>query len=82
MTKDEWTKILENLKDIAVGLNDAQMQSFRYAYKALEKQIPKPPTVPSDKQEPCSCPRCEYRHIIGNKYCPNCGQRIDWSGEE
>ena len=24
----------------------------------------------------------EYGHIIGNKYCPNCGQRIDWSGEE
>ena len=39
-----------------------------------------------------SCPNCEYRIIkkdnrgfysgTRTKYCPNCGKRLDWSGED
>lgn len=26
-----------------------------------------------------ACPLCERKFICKYKYCPNCGQRIDWS---
>lgn len=58
--------------------------------EALEKQIPKPPT---DICTPVVtwglCPECKgelkklggkpNRLLEGTAYCPDCGQRIDWS---
>ena len=42
----------------------------------LEKQIPK-------KSVELSCPRCKFNGIENPQwvftYCPECGQRIDWS---
>ncbi len=71
--------------------------SFENAYgmaiKALEKQIPKKPI----KKERSGIVYCVCGNFIGYKppinralengkipfkYCPNCGQKIDWSGEE
>lgn len=60
------------------------------AINALEKQIPKKPL---DKQTPvitwAICPVCKgERNMRGgkanrifksNEYCPDCGQRLDWS---
>jgi hypothetical protein len=63
------------------------------AIRALEKQIPKKPTYEGDGYSPdgtliydtwiCSC--CDKRYEVDYDdydYCPNCGQKLDWSDEE
>lgn len=43
---------------------------------SLEKQIPKK----SDKSEHTDCcPVCQFELYQALNYCPNCGQRLDWS---
>ena len=56
---------------------------------ALEKQIPKKPTLEADGYsdgqliyDTWICPYCEKRYETeydNYDYCPNCGQAIDWS---
>ncbi len=59
----------------------------------LEKQIPKKPTYEGDGYAPDGtfiydtwiCPCCDKRYEVDYDdydYCPNCGQKIDWSDEE
>jgi predicted amidophosphoribosyltransferase len=31
---------------------------------------------------PLICPDCESKIIMGQRYCENCGQKIDWGIEE
>ena len=60
--------------------------------KALEKQIPKKPDYEADGYadgqlvyDTWACPNCETRYEVDYddyKYCPECGQAIDWEGEE
>lgn len=51
------------------------------AIKALEKQIPKKPDFTEDK-EFALCPCCNGNGLADKqKYCDNCGQRLDWSEE-
>ena len=63
------------------------------AIKALEKQIPKKPTFDGDGYAPDGsfawdewlCTNCGSRYEVDSDdydYCPNCGQRIDWSDKE
>ena len=63
------------------------------AIQALEKQIPKKPTYEGDGYAPDGtfvfdewiCPCCETRYEVDYDdydYCPNCGQKIDWSDEK
>lgn len=57
---------------------------------ALGKQIPKKPLLEGDGYydgemvyDGWRCPNCDvYFEIDGEayKYCPKCGQRIDWTG--
>lgn len=63
---------------------------MRTAIEALEKQLPKKPDF---EGEGCDqegnliydtwiCPNCEEYYEVDYDdydYCPNCGQRIDWS---
>ena len=61
------------------------------AISALEKQIPKKPTVPVDTW---LCPSCgesvEYQQKLGDNvlyhgqhdFCPKCGQAIEWEENE
>lgn len=58
------------------------------AIQALEKQIPKKPMISYDervKENWCSCSICAFgfgwKRTIHYKYCPDCGQKIDWSEE-
>ena len=68
-------------------------EALDVAIQALEKQIPKKPI----KKERSGIVYCVCGNFIGYKppinralengkipfkYCPNCGQKIDWSGEE
>lgn len=52
------------------------------AIKALEKQIPKKPDFTEDK-EFALCPCCNGNGLTDKqKYCDNCGQKLDWSDEQ
>lgn len=52
------------------------------AIQALEKQIPKKPDFTEDK-EFALCPCCNGKGLLDKqKYCDNCGQKLDWSDEE
>ena len=63
------------------------------AINALEKQIPKMPTYDGDGYAPDGtfiwdewiCPCCGRRYEVDYDdydYCPDCGQKLDWSNEE
>ena len=56
------------------------------AIKALEKQIPKKPNKNFEKFSGvwCSCGKYLGKGYFVDKpiYCPNCGQKLDWSDEE
>ena len=65
-----------------------QKEAFNMAINALEKQIPKKPMISYDervKENWCSCGVCAFgfgwKRTIHYKYCPNCGQKLDWSDE-
>ena len=65
------------------------------AIEALEKRIPKPIYEHIDtrliykvRYDKFRCSECGFTtkftdgHIAQYKYCPQCGRRIDWSGED
>lgn len=67
--------------------------TFKSVIEAREKQIAKKPTYEGDGYAPdgtliydtwiCSC--CDKRYEVDYDdydYCPNCGQKLDWSDEE
>ena len=92
MTESEAIKMLEIQKP-AYGCKEYQkplMYAYEMAIKALEKQIPKKPPVvnrPSIFIKVPVCPNCStsehYQPLYEkNKYCSNCGQKLDWSDEE
>lgn len=48
---------------------------------AIEKQIPKKPDFTEDK-EFALCPCCNGKGLLNKqKYCDNCGQKLDWNDE-
>ena len=66
--------------------------AFETAIEALEKQIPKKPGATEDYPHRLYCSNCYYpfernkseialirEHEIGYRYCPDCGQALDWS---
>lgn len=49
---------------------------------AREKQMPKKPDFTEDK-EFALCPCCNGKGLLNKqKYCDNCGQKLDWSDED
>ena len=61
-------------------------EALTMAINALEKQIPKKPMISYDervKENWCSCGVCAFgfgwKRTIHYKYCPDCGQKLDWS---
>lgn len=57
-------------------------EAMRMSIQALEKQIPKKPDFTEDK-EFALCPCCNGKGLLDKqKYCDNCGQKLDWSDEE
>ena len=81
-------KELEGCLDISCGECEYKYDSVAFceatdmAFEALEKQIPKRPDR-SKNYGFCKCPEghnipkvCESGRM---RYCPFCGQRIDWS---
>lgn len=53
--------------------------TFNSLLEAREKQEPKEPT---DRCMYKECPACGEVEIEFCKYCPSCGQKLDWRNEE
>ena len=85
MTENEVIKEVRfNMSEI--GLNDEAAkrvsESKNIAVQALEKQIPKKPDFTEDK-EFALCPCCNGKGLLNKqKYCDNCGQKLDWSDSD
>ena len=72
-------------------LSEPDREAMEMAFSALEKQIPKELIAEGDGYadgemvyDSFYCPSCDYHmedYEVKN-YCPNCGQAIDWNGEE
>lgn len=69
---------------------DEQIEERQTAIEALEKQLPKKPDFKGDGcdqegnliYDTWICPNCEEYYEVeydDYDYCPNCGQRLDWS---
>lgn len=62
------------------------IETYRSAIGALEKQVPsKPKRIGYRKSDNgrfitthTECPSCDYGVIERYKYCPDCGQALDW----
>lgn len=89
MTESEAIEKLKNMRlfmQIEDKSNDFKFTKDDYkanemAIRALEKQIPKKPDFTEDK-EFALCPCCNGKGLFDKqKYCDNCGQKIDWSEE-
>ena len=88
MTESEAVEKLKNMRlfmQITDKNNDCKFTEDDYkankmAIQALEKQIPKKPKT-DDRYVMYICPRCN-EFIKINKYCMNCGQKLDWSDTE
>lgn len=62
-------------------LYSSYKEEFDTLQELVDKETPKTPVYsgrPADTQQ--YCPVCHSR-VANIKYCWNCGQRLDWSGE-
>lgn len=87
MTYEEVKKIRNNGEIEHANIRELQ----KLIDIAIEKQIPKKPRFEGDGYwrgelvyDTWICPNCDTDYEVGtdtHKYCPNCGQAIDWSEE-
>lgn len=66
-------------------INTEKVRDFmNTAVYALEKQVGKKPN--SEYDDEFTCPSCGTYHeaydVTMFKYCPECGQKIDWGDEQ
>lgn len=83
MTESEAIKELRQSISLPFGSNVSD-EAANLAIQALEKQISMKPDFTEDK-EFALCPCCNGKGLLNKqKYCDNCGQKIDldWSDEE
>lgn len=84
--------MIQNLAENAY-INMCTVEEMNIIIECLKKQIPKRPDYEGNGYDENGnliydtwiCPSCEEEYEVDYeeyKFCPNCGQRIDWSGEE
>lgn len=76
-----WIK--NHLKNNRNYMGVAEQEVFEMAIDVLNKQIPKKP-IKKNGYSVYTCPTCEElysRRVVMSweKYCPDCGQALDWS---
>ena len=90
MTEREAVEKLKNMRlfmQLEDNKNECKFTEDDYkanemAVQALEKQVPKKPDFTEDK-EFALCPCCNGKGLLDKqKYCDNCGQKLDWSDED
>ena len=74
------------------GVDGKAFEDLDMAIETLEKQIPKRPYFEADGYwdgqlvyDTWICPYCEKHYEVDYddyEFCPNCGQKLDWSEEE
>lgn len=68
-------KVLKGL-DFTTGNANILKEPLKLAIESLEKQVPKKVTYEG------FCPNCNTQYPMYpptlNKYCGNCGQKLDW----
>ena len=80
-------------EDAVCYITNVDSTALEMAINALEKQIPKNPTYDGDGYAPDGtfiwgewiCPCCGRRCKVeydDYDYCPDCGQKLDWSDVE
>ena len=72
---------LQNMEDYMKFEDECVKRGFTFnsLLEAREKQEPKEPT---DRCMYKECPACGEVEIEFCKYCPSCGQKVDWRNEE
>lgn len=82
---DDYSAVLKEAK--SMGCNEVKalynipLKNMEMIVQALEKQMPKKPNFTEDK-EFALCPCCNGKGLLDKqKYCDNCGQKLDWSEE-
>lgn len=85
MTEQEAIEILKDFNKQVSAKADGAYQSTigemacKVAISALEKQIAKKPYQSGEMIPTYSCKMCSRRLGCMDKYCPECGSKIDWS---
>ena len=83
--KNQLEELMQDRKSFICGGDDeiykADIEALQTAMQALEKQIPRKPIEKSPWVY--HCPRCDSRTIEDAiikkfKFCPDCGQALDW----
>ena len=77
---------LENLNDIAYyedGYDDLARQSYLTLKVAIKRNEPMKVDLTTECDWFYNCPNCDGPNIIErSRYCPDCGQLLDWSDEK
>lgn len=92
MTNEEAIKVLNTIDNCLKGNGyDWEHEGIKTAIKALEKQRMKTPNYESDGYwngelvyDTWICPCCSKAYEVdydNYKYCPECGQAIDFGGD-
>ena len=91
---EDYRMVLHEAKSMGCNeikaLYNIPLKNMEMIVQALEKQIPKKATLEGDGYAPDGkfvldewiCPCCETRYEVDYDdydYCPNCGQKIEWS---
>lgn len=94
---DDYSNVLKEAKSMGCkeirALYNIPIKNMEMIVQALEKQIPKKPTYEGDGYAPDGtfvwdewlCPCCGKRYEVDYDdydFCPDCGQKIDWSDKE
>ena len=84
MTHEELVKKLKDEAAESDLFDEKEEEWFSMIIDALEKQIPKKPTMTRGKYGHTECACCGWvvESFCGDleqyPFCPNCGQAIDW----
>lgn len=65
----------------AAGASDVTVLNKEAIMAALNKQIPKKPTDTAKNELYGRCAVCRQLVHVGNRYCDQCGQAIDWGND-
>ena len=92
MTNKKYRDAITSIKTYMSYLNGELCPTAEIAVEAIEKQIPKTPNYEGDGYsdgvlvyDTWICPCCGKDYEVDYddyKYCPKCGQAIDWSEKE
>lgn len=78
------SEILGEIQRIAVenGIETKIILNEKNVVDAIKKQMPQKVNISlkgtTDFNTKCNCPICRKIVFDGQKYCSNCGQKLDW----